>query len=108
MITDESNIESYLCKRCRELHDGENRKALCLKCDIVGFVGMPDRMILLPYGRIVFVELKRKGKTERKRQGYVQGLLRELGFTVYSSVSTKEQVDDVMKVCKEWILKNGG
>ena len=35
---------------------------LCLKFVCPGFTGVPDRIILLPGGRLVFVETKQKGK----------------------------------------------
>lgn len=66
-----------------------------LKFSCPGYTGVPDRIILLPGGRVVFVELKAPGKKERKRQIYVQDKLRKLGFTVFSSVNTKEQLDEI-------------
>ena len=68
-----------------------------------GFTGVPDRMILLPGAYIIFVELKKPGKKERKRQLYVQGLLRKLGFEVYSAVNTYEQIDRITARCREVI-----
>ena len=54
----------------RKLRDGVKklgRGAKCLKFESPGTSGVPDRMILLPGGRIVFVELKQVGKRERMR-----------------------------------------
>ncbi|NEW66062.1 VRR-NUC domain-containing protein [Carnobacteriaceae bacterium zg-84] len=39
---------------------------LCIK--LVGMVGIPDRMVLLPNGKIGFVEVKQKGKKPRAIQ----------------------------------------
>ena len=53
------------------------------KCVSPGYDGMPDRIILLPNGKIGFVELKAKGKKPRPLQEARHRLLRELGFKVY-------------------------
>ena len=38
---------------------------LCVKLNCPGFAGMPDRLILMPGGRIAFAETKAPGKKER-------------------------------------------
>lgn len=43
---------------------------------------VPDRIVLLPGGRIVFVECKAPGKPPRAGQLREHGRLRALGFTV--------------------------
>ena len=48
-----------------------------------GFDGMPDRLVLLPKGRIAFVEVKRHGEKPRPLQEARHGVLRRLGFKVY-------------------------
>jgi hypothetical protein len=48
-----------------------------------GLDGMPDRLVLLPMGRIAFVEVKCKGEKPRPLQESRHGLLRRLGFTVW-------------------------
>ncbi|MFP3153404.1 VRR-NUC domain-containing protein [Lachnospiraceae bacterium ZAX-1] len=48
-----------------------------------GFDGMPDRLVLLPPGRIAFVEVKRHGEKPRSLQVSRHGMLRRLGFKVY-------------------------
>ena len=48
-----------------------------------GTDGMPDRLVLLPEGRVAFVEVKRKGKTPTPLQAARHGLLRRLGFRVF-------------------------
>lgn len=62
---------------------------------------MPDRIVLLPGGAIVFVELKKPKEKERKRQDYVQACIRDLGFEVFSAVDSYEKVEAVVKRCKE-------
>lgn len=48
-----------------------------------GFDGMPDRLVLLPGGKIAFVEVKRHGEKTRPLQEARHGMLRRLGFKVY-------------------------
>lgn len=48
-----------------------------------GFDGMPDRMVLMPDGRIGFVEVKAPGEKPRPLQLSRHRLLRRLGFKVY-------------------------
>jgi len=48
-----------------------------------GYDGMPDRLVLLPNGKIAFVEVKRHGEEPRPLQEARHGLLRRLGFRVY-------------------------
>lgn len=93
----ESDIESYLAKGIKRQI---GKDALCLKFVSPGQRGVPDRVILLHTGVVVFVELKRKGKTERALQEYIQGLIRKLGFKVFSSVDTKDKADEVIRYCK--------
>ena len=86
----------------RRLRD-QLRRAGCLplKFESPGYTGVPDRIVLIPGGVIVFVEMKAPGEKERPRQRYVQGLLRRLGFTVFSAVDSREKIDDVVRFCRE-------
>ena len=64
---------------------------LCLKWVCPGWSGVPDRIILLPGGRIMFVELKRpKGGEVAKLQDWWSRKLRGLGFRC---VIVKSKVD---------------
>lgn len=54
---------------------------LCLKWVCPGWVGVPDRIVLLPKGRVVFVELKRpKGGRLSRMQKWWATKLVDLGF----------------------------
>lgn len=56
----------------------------CLKWVCPGWTGVPDRIVLLPGGRVVFVELKRPaGGRMSKMQVWWMKKLRELGFRHY-------------------------
>lgn len=48
-----------------------------------GSGGLPDRMILLPGGRLYFVELKAPGKKPSRLQLHVMEQLRQLGFSTH-------------------------
>lgn len=62
-----------------------------------GNAGVPDRLICLPSGKLVFVELKSEGRHSTALQKRQQKLLRQLGFTVYTDVDTKCKVDKLVK-----------
>lgn len=95
----EKDIEKELHRGVKQLKHG----ALCLKFESPGFSGVPDRMILLPGEKVIFVETKKPGKKERARQEYVHGLFRDLGFEVYSTVDNKAYVQEILERCKEVI-----
>jgi len=61
-----------------------------------GFDGMPDRLVLLPRGKMAFVELKAPGKKPRALQLARHRLLRRLGFRVYV-IDGIEQIDSVLE-----------
>ena len=48
-----------------------------------GFDGMPDRIILLPKGKLAFVEVKTPGEKPRPLQLARHKMIRYLGFKVY-------------------------
>lgn len=73
----EKEIEQKLVRKIKAL------KGLCLKLSCPSFAGMPDRLILLPRGRIGFVEVKRKGEKARPLQVSRHKLLNKLGFKVF-------------------------
>lgn len=60
-----------------------------------GFDGMPDRLVLLPGGRMAFVELKAPGKKPRALQLARHRLLRRLDFKVYV-IDRLEQIESVL------------
>ena len=57
-----------------------------------GMAGMPDRLVLLPGGRILFVECKDTGQKLRPLQRYRKQQLEELGFSVML-IDTKAQLE---------------
>lgn len=61
-----------------------------------GNAGVPDRLVVLPGGRIGFAELKRPGGTTRKLQDRQIAFLRKLGFVV-EVVNSEEDIENFMK-----------
>ena len=86
----ESVIEARLRKAV------ERAGGWCIKWTAPGFTGVPDRIILMPGGRVYFAETKAPGKHEHARQEYVQRRLRALGFEVFSSVDSTEKIDEII------------
>jgi len=61
-----------------------------------GFDGMPDRIVLLPGGRMAFVEVKAPGEKPRPLQLARHGMLRQLGFKVYV-LDRPEQIKQILE-----------
>lgn len=59
--------------------------------------GMPDRIVVMPGGKIVFVELKATGQKSTDLQKAKQAELRKLGCTVYSDVDSKDKVNQLLR-----------
>ena len=65
----------------RKLKTGvEKLGGLCLKLTTPGFTGIPDRLVLLPGGKVWFVEVKKPGGKLSPRQEIVIPQLKKLDF----------------------------
>ena len=73
----------------------KNSGGIAPKLVCPGFDGMPDRLVLLPKGKIGFVEVKASGKEPRPLQVARHGLLRRLGFNVYV-LDAPEQIGGIL------------
>ena len=71
-------------------------KGLSIKLLSDYITGLPDRLCLLPGGKLVFVELKSTGKKPRRSQLYMHTLLRRLGFRV-EVIDTLQGLDIFIK-----------
>lgn len=60
----------------------KKRGGLCEKW-ISGTVGWPDRIVIIPDGKIGFVEVKRPGEKPRPIQVHRHNQLRQIGVKVY-------------------------
>ena len=74
----EKTVEQRLVKAVK------NRGGICPKLVCPGFDGMPDRLVLLPDGKVGFVEVKAPGEKPRPLQVSRHNLLRGLGFQVFT------------------------
>lgn len=73
----EKDIEKKLVQEVRL------RGGLCWKFTSPGIDGVPDRLVLMPDGKIAFVELKTTGKKMRALQLRRKQQLENIGFLVY-------------------------
>lgn len=85
----EANVEKYLIRYVKD------KGGLCLKFISASMRGLPDRIVILPQGKIFFIELKAKGKKPRPEQTRVHTLFSSLGTKVYTADS-KEKVRSVV------------
>lgn len=86
----EKEIEKALVKKVKALG------GLCIKFTSPSMMGIPDRIVLLPKGKLGFVELKRPGGKARPIQTKRIKDLKELGFKVFI-LDKKEKIDEVIK-----------
>jgi len=87
--------ESKLEKKIRVY--AEDKGCLFLKFTSPGRKGVPDRILLAPGGRVVFVELKAPTGRTSPRQGRVIQDMRDMGHDVrviWSAVKGMELVDE--------------
>ena len=86
----EKTIEAILVQLVR------SKGGLALKFSRPGCDGVPDRLVLLPGGKIAFIELKAPGKTLRPLQVRRKRQLEALGFSVYC-IDRPEQIETVLQ-----------
>lgn len=87
----EANTERKLCRRV------DNAGGRALKLPAVLYRGCPDRLVLLPQGKLYFVELKRKSGVSGIHQDRFRSFLRSLGFpcdTIYGDDQLEEWLRD--------------
>ena len=91
MLIVEKDIELFLKNRVEHLG------GRCIKFPAVFEEGIPDRLVILPEGKIAFVELKRpKGGRLSEMQKYQIKKLRDLGCHVYI-VHNYAEVDKLLE-----------
>ena len=89
---DMKEIESEKKLEARLVAEVKRRGGIALKNTSQFHRGMPDRVVLLPYHTMSFVELKTTGEKPTPLQFAAQNKLWNLGFTVYV-VDTTESLD---------------
>ena len=88
----ERTIERKLVETVRSMG------GLCPKFTSPGWDGVPDRIVLLPDGKVSFVETKAPGKRMRPLQKRRKEQLEGLGFKVFcldSVEGIKEVLDEI-------------
>ena len=76
MVT-ERQVEQALVRKVKKMG------GMAVKFLSPGWDGVPDRIILMPKGKMAFVELKAPGKKMRPLQLKRKKTLEKLGFRVY-------------------------
>lgn len=76
-MIDEKTLEKRFVKKIKE------NGGMAYKFTSPGCVGVPDRLVLMPGGKIFFIELKTQtGKLSISQERQIKKI-RELGFSVY-------------------------
>lgn len=86
----ERDVESHLKKSVKRMG------GRCIKLSSQHEEGLPDRMVMLPGGKVFFVELKRLGGVLSPMQRVQHKSFKKLGFKVYVPY-TKEEIDDLLR-----------
>ncbi len=86
----ESTIESNFVKQVKAMG------GMAIKLISPNFAGLPDRLVLLPHGKMFFVELKATGQKPRPLQIAVHRKLRKLGFDVYV-IDSNEKINELLQ-----------
>lgn len=91
-MSTEKQVEDKLVKSVKR------KKGIAVKFSSPWMTGMPDRIVLLPGGRIFFVELKNENGKLSPRQKVVHGILASLGFKVEVISSLAEVQQFINKI----------
>lgn len=86
----EKSIERYLVEQAKQ------NGWLCLKYSNPNMVGYPDRLLVLPDGGVVWVELKSRGRKPTRMQQIRMTELAGMGHRVYV-IDNKTTVDELIK-----------
>lgn len=75
-------------------------KGMCIKFFCQEFTGLPDRIVLLPIGKLGFVEVKKPGEKvdPAGRQALVARMLTRLGFRTFVLDNEKQIADIILKI----------
>ena len=87
----EKDLERKLCAEIKKLG------GWAVKLLPGQITGLPDRLCLLPGGRVIFVEMKSTGKKPAKIQLIVHDRLQALGFAVHV-VDTSEKIKELFLI----------
>ena len=96
----EKYLEKKLSVRVKQL-GGWSVKLVC-----VHVTGLPDRLCLMPGGRLFFAEIKTTKKKPKKIQLLIHNKIRKLGFEVYV-IDTSEQIENILKQYEQNFKRRG-
>ena len=91
----EKDLESRFCRQIKGLG------GLSLKFVSPGLAGVPDRLVLLPNGKMAFVEVKAPGQKLRPQQVRRKAQLEALGFQVYCLDRIEQIAQIILSITKE-------
>ena len=91
-MAEEKKLEQKLVKAVRDIG------GLALKFVSPGCDGVPDRLILIAYGKVAFVEVKAKGKKPRPIQIRRINQIKNLGFLVFILDDEKDITSIIQQV----------
>jgi hypothetical protein len=83
----------------RLVEEVAERGGLAVKMLPFQFAGLPDRLCLMPGGKVFFVELKSTGKNPSPIQQVAHERLRRLGFAVYVIDHTRHITTQIPELC---------
>lgn len=90
----EKAIERYLVEQAKI------NGLLCLKYSNPNMVGYPDRLLVLPDGGVIWVELKSRGRKPTKIQQIRMTELTGMGHLV-RVIDNKADIDELIKLAKQ-------
>lgn len=86
----ENSVETRLVNKIKKMG------GWCIKLPAIHMTGIPDRLCLVPMGRVIFVELKATGKEPSPIQRVVHKQLLKIGFKV-RVIDSKLGVDEFIE-----------
>ena len=88
-MTPERKLEAYLVEQCKKLG------FMCRKVQWLGRNGAPDRVVFMPEGKVLWIELKSPKGEVSEIQKLEFGRMEKLGHDVWIAY-TKEQIDNLL------------
>jgi hypothetical protein len=88
-MSPERKLEAYLVDQCKKLG------FLCRKVQWLGRSGAPDRVVFLPEGKTLWIELKSPAGRVSEIQRLEFGRMEKLGHDVWIAY-TREQIDNLL------------
>ena len=82
----------------RLINDVKRRGGICIKLWGFSFAGLPDRLILLPGGKVLFRELKTFGKKLSALQESRIKMLQRLGFNASAILNETDYLNTLKDI----------